>query len=1114
MAYPPPARTLPEPDDGAGSEVPDASPDRPVPPRTPVEDAIAAIWSDVLGHPDIGVFDDFFGLGGHSLLAPRVVARIRKTLGVHIPVMDFFESPTVAALAAVVTARSSAEPHVIGRRAPDAEPVLSYDQQRLWLDDQLRPGVTYNVYGRRRLVGELDVNALEASIRVILDRHEALRTRFPTVDGQPVQVVDDADPDWRLDVRDLRGSAGTALSGLDAAAAALADEQATTPFDLAEGPLFRCQLVRLTDTVHVLSVTMHHIISDAWSIGLFVRELAALYQAGGDAARAGLSPLPIQYRDYAVWQRGWLVGERLERQLDYWRRHLADASPTLALPSPQRFRSVQGSDARTIPFELSVDETTALRELCRKHGVTPFMALLASLSTVLGRWSGQSDVVIGVPVASRGNIGTDRLIGFFVNTLPMRVDLSAAPAFTDLLAQVRQTSLDGYAHADAPFDVLVREQQASRDPRRTPLFQVALNVMGGPEVEHISGIEVEPIDDTPIVPTKFDLALIAQEIHGALRMHLHFDAGRLTPAMMRLLSEHLGTFLRGVLADPTRGTLDYPLQPAPPDTGADPTPAQLAVAHLAVARHARGTDRVAVIDADGEWGYRWLDGAAGMVASVLDGRGVRAGDHVGVVRRPSAAFVAALLGCVRVGATFAVIEPDSMVPARYLGAALLLDVRPDGAGDDDDTVDLSEVIARDIPAPESGDTPASGRDWAVARFGLAGNDRFAVLSGQPGHLMSAFASAFTAGAALVVPDASITGDVAGWLRANAITVAYLSPPVLRAAASSPGTVSPGTVLPALRLVFADNAGELISHDVAALRRLAPQSRCVSLYRVGRDGLPLATYEVPPDWRLEAAPLRVPLGTERAGAPARLRHPAGQPAAVGEVAELCFGSYQTGDLARRWPDGTLEFIRRLDASPLLDPVETVGALRDLPEVRDALVTEQVGTDGGPTLVGYLTGPDPEQAPAAIRPQLMLRLPGFLIPTQFVVLDRLPLAADGTYDLAALSDLDPAGGASDEFVAPRTPMERRLTEILQELLGLDRVGIHDSFFELGGFSLLATQLTTRIREQFGVEPSLRDVFESPTVDELAQLIVRTQGELAGVDDLEALLNEIAPAEPERG
>lgn len=1048
----------------------------PSPARTPVEDTIAAIWADVLGRTAIGVFDDFFELGGHSLLAPRVVARIRKTLGVHIPVMDFFDAPTVAQLAMVVAARSSSQPQVIGRRAPDAAPVLSFDQQRLWLENQLLPGAAYNVHGRRRLVGAVDVTSLEASIRVILARHESLRTRFPTADGQPQQIVDDADPKWRLDVRDLRGRDGDR----DATAVALADEQATTPFDLAEGPLFRCQLVRLTDTVHVLSVTMHHIVSDAWSIGLFVRELSALYQAGGDAERAGLSPLPIQFRDYAVWQRAWLSGDRLEKQLDHWRAHLAGAPPTLALPTGRRFLAAQGGAADTIPFELTADETTALRDLCRKHGVTPFMTLLAGLSTVLSRWSGQSDVVIGVPLASRGNPGTDAMIGFLVNTLPMRVRLAGAPTFGDLLTQVRQTALDGFTHADAPLDALVREAQATRDPRRTPLFQAVLNVMGGPEVEQVSGIEIEAMDDTPAVPSKFDLALIAKEFHGALQLQLYFNGGRFPVPVMRLLAQHLGTFLRGVLDDPARGLLDYPLEPVQAVSPAVKT----AAPSLDIARHG---DRIAVIDADGGWGYRWLDDAAGRIAAELGARGVGAGDHLAVVRRPVAAFAATLLGCRRAGATFSVTEPDSVVPAAYLGAKLLTDVRPGTP----DAVDLSGVLADDGPTAADGD-----------------GDRYAVLSGAPGHRMAALVEAFTAGAALVLLETPVNGDVAGWLRDHRITAAYLSPPVLRAAAAAP---EPG--VPALRLVFAENTGELLAHDVTAARRLAPQGRFVSLYRVGPDGVPLASYEVPAGWRPDEAPLRVPLGVEQPGAPASLLHPAGQPAVVNEVAELHFGSHDTGDLGRRSPDGTLEFVRRVDASPLIDLAETVGALRDLPGVHDAVVVEEPGPDGETTLAGYLTGPEPGGPTAGIRQQLLLRLPGFLIPARLAVLDRLPLTADGAYDLDALGDRDPAtedGG----YVAPRTPMERQLIEILQELLRLERIGVHDSFFELGGFSLLATQLTTRIREQFGVEPSLRDVFESPTVDELAQLIVRAQFELTDADTLDALLDEIGSVEPGRG
>ncbi|HEX6501169.1 MAG TPA: condensation domain-containing protein [Micromonosporaceae bacterium] len=1073
-----------------------------MPPRTPYEEAIVAIWRDILARSDIGVFDDFFDLNGHSLHAIQVVARIRKILGVDIPVRDFFESPTVAALASVVAAKSSSERRVVTRRAPDAAPVLSFDQQRLWLENQLLPGAAYNVHGRRRLVGPLDVAVLQASVRAILARHEALRTRFPTVDGEPVQVVDDVDPNWRLDVVDLSGlhdPAGTARR--------LIDEESLTPFDLAEGPLFRCRLVRLSDTDHLLTVTFHHIISDGWSIGLFVRELSALYEAGGDPARADLPELPVQYRDFAVWQRGWLTGEALDQQVGYWRGSLAGAPPAITLPTALRLAVGQGADCERIRLTLSPEETTALHEMCRKHGVTVFMALLASLATVAGRWAGQSDIVIGVPIAGRTDVGTENLIGFFVNTLPLRVDLSGDPTFAELLTRVRQVALDGYAHADAPFDVLVKELQVARDPRRTPLFQVMLNVLGGAaEAEEVCGIVVEEVDSPP-VPSKFEFAITSRENHGRLSLEVDFNVARYDSATVRLLVDHLGTFLRAAMDDPTRNLLDYPLQSGE-DAGGDaqPAPRPTPAPHLAVQRYAQLGDRVAVVDRHGSWTYHRLDQAAERVAHTLAQRDIQPTDRLGIVRRPTAGFVAAVLGCLKAGAAFSVIEAAGPVPAQYLGVSTLLDVEPTGEVADD-TVDLSTVVRdQGEAAPATrGATQPEASDWAVDRFQLTGEDRYTVLSTQPGHLLSAMTSAFHTGATLVVAEPS--SDVAtltACLRDNAVSVLYANPPVLRALAAADAALAD------LRYVFVDNSGDLICHDVDVVRRAAPNCRIVAVYRVGRDGRPLAVYEVPDDWQPDRAPLRVPLGADLPDNPARLRHATGQPAAVGEVAEICFGDYQTGDLGRRRLDGTLEFVGKVGGDPMVDPVETVAALRDLPEVRDAVVTEYAEVDGRTTLLGYLTGPDPALGTATIRQQLMLRLPEHLIPEHLFVLDDLPLTADGEYDLGALPDPHADGDATDSYVAPRTPMEQQLVDILQELLNIERVGIHDSFFELGGFSLLATRLTTRIREIFGVELSLRDVFESPTVDRLAQLIVRTQAQVSGVADadLEALLNELEP------
>ncbi|OZV77370.1 hypothetical protein CA850_23230 [Micromonospora echinospora] len=1051
----------------AGSDVTGDTPARKtgptVPPRNPYEEAVVAIWSDLLGRSDFGVHDDFFGLGGHSLLAPKVVARIRKTLGVAIPVKDFFESPTAAGLAATVAAQAAAEPRVVTPRPPDAAPVLSFDQQRLWLENQLLPGAAYNIHGRRRLTGPVDVPALEASIRAILLRHEALRTRFPTVDGTAVQVVDDLEDTWRLRVEDVVGETDPSD-----AARRLADEQASTPFDLATGPLFRCMLIRLDDTTHILAVTMHHIVSDAWSIGLFVRELLALYEAGGDVEQAGLPPLPVQYRDYAVWQRDYLAGETIDREVNYWRRHLDGAPTALNLPAAHRQAVARQSGGR-VHAALSASETAALHVLCRKHGVSPFMALLAALSTVLSRWSGQRDIVVGVPIAGRSDAGTDLLVGFFVNTLPIRVDLTGDLTFAGLLQRVRQVCLDGYAHAEAPVDVVVEQLQVVRDPRRTPLFEVILNVIGSPEVEQVNGVSIEPME-APTLPSKFDLVCNAQENDGILRLHLDFNADRFDAPMMQVLLSHVQSLLRATAADPAKALVDYRLEPF----AGEPVPAP---APLAAHRPAPPAGRIAVVDAAGEWTYEWVGRAADLIAGRLPEAAT-----VGVVRRPVAGFVAAVLGCVRAGLPYSVIEADSEVPLHYLGVSAVLDV-------EDGSIDLSE-----LPSTGSGDVPVVG-DWAQHRYGFAADDRIAPLCPRPGLLVSAITSALASGATLYLPSASVGGDSDAWLHAHGITVAYLSPAQLRALRGP---------LPALRQVIVDNSGDVISHDVDLVRRAAPGCRFVGVYRVGRDGRPLAVHEVPEDWQLSTAPLRVPLGVELSEEPAELLHPIGQAAAVGEVAELRFGDYRTGDLARRWHDGTLEFVGRLGANLSFDPLETLAALRDVPDVVDAVVTELVDAEDRVVLVGYVTGVAPEQA-AGIRRGLVLRLPEHLIPRHLFVVDTLDRAPDGDYDLATLPEPD-GDETADSYVAPRTPLERRLGEIFEELLEVERVGIYDTFFELNGFSLLATTLTARIRDEFNVELSLREIFGAPTVESLALLILSRQSELSDDEELEAILNEI--------
>ena len=1072
--------------------------------RSAVEEGIGAIFRDILRRDDIGVFDDFFDLGGSSLMAVRALGQIHERYGVRVRAMDFFESPVVSTLAQHVVDAAPARWPEVGRRPAGAEPVLSYDQQRLWLEDQLLPSAAYHVHGRQRLRGDLDVAALDASLRAIMDRHEALRSRFPVQDGRTVQIVDDLADDWHLRFEDV-----SALPDGEDRARELMDADAAVPFSLEHGPLVRCLVIRVGEAEHLLSITAHHIVCDDWSVGVFVRELSALYAAGGDPRRADLPELEVQYRDFAVWQRKWLTGEYLQQQVDYWREHLAGAPASLALPSRRRSTPDDVLVGGRVSAALSEADTSVLGELCRKADATAFMALLAGFGTVLGRWSGQEDVVIGVPITGRSDARLQNLIGFFVNTLPFRLDLSGDPTFAELLARARKAALGGYAHAEAPLDLLVGELPATRVPSRTPLFQVILNGVDTPEVRPLAGTTGELLD-TPARPSKFELTLSAREWDGVLRFDLEFDANRYERVMIEQLLEQMTAILRTATHAPDRPLSEYRLT-SPGESPDDPIrPEAASPAPPRGMLSAADPDAVAVVDRDGEWTYRRIDEVADRVSRAVTrhlpspaGNGRREDDEGQVVLawRPSALCVAGLLGCLRAG-----IRVSLDRSGDALEAAGGLAVRSDGSGI---TLRLGpdevHVIDPDSPpsdGTESGTdavTSGGGPDWAVARYGFDSHDRFAVLSGSTRHVISGLLTAFAAGGTVVLVEgtsAGAAGAPAAELESAGVSVLYAGPESLRGLA--------GSALPGLRHVVVENTGSFVAQDVVALRRTAPDARCTGLYGIGPDGRPATVHDIPDGWAAETAPLRIPLGHAVHG-PVRLVRRGGQDAAVGEVAELRTEGGRSGELGRRWADGTFEWVGLAGSDPSADTLSVTCALRELSGVVDALVVDTTEAGADTELVAYVVTGDGEFDLAAAKPRLAARVPDALLPRHLVVLERLPLTADGEYDLAALPRPE-SRETADRYVAPRTPVERQLAEILAALLTVDRVGVHDSFFELGGFSLLATQLNIRIRETIQVDLTLRDIFASATVEMLARRIAYRQAEQEPVEDVEALLNDL--------
>jgi FkbM family methyltransferase len=499
-----------------------------VPPRNPVERGVAEIWNDVLGVERIGATDDFFDLGGHSLVATQVMSRVRESFGVDLPVRTLFRAATVEDLARVVVeARRTAPGGAAGDLAPPIEPrpdgveaPLSFSQQRLWFVQQLAPeSSAYNVFSALRLTGALDLGVLARSMDEVVRRHEVLRTVFPMVDEAPVQRVRPPTT-GNHPLVDLSGLP-EALRSAELARRAHAESR--RPFDLAAGPLLRTVLVRLGRNEHAVLCTMHHIVSDAWSTGVLVAEIGSHYEAFLAGKPSPLPDLPVQYGDFAHWQRSWLRGEALEEQLDYWRERL-DRLPSLDLPTDRPRPETRTDRGGKIPVELPDDVTAGVRDLARSEGATPFMVVLAAFQVLLRAYTGRDDIVVGTNVANRNRLEIEGLIGFFINQLVLRTDLSGEPTFRDLIDRVKEVALGAYGHQDVPFEKLVEELQPEREPSRPLLFQVKLEVHNAPmSALELPGLRVAALDvDREVV--RYDLHLSLSESERGLRGSLLYSA--------------------------------------------------------------------------------------------------------------------------------------------------------------------------------------------------------------------------------------------------------------------------------------------------------------------------------------------------------------------------------------------------------------------------------------------------------------------------------------------------------------------------------------------------------------------------------------------------------------
>ncbi|HJX28444.1 MAG TPA: condensation domain-containing protein, partial [Thermoanaerobaculia bacterium] len=635
-------------------------------PRTPVEEVLAGIWAELLGLERVGAADHFFDLGGHSLLATRVMSRLRGAFGIEMPLRDLFEAPVLADLAARAESALRASE---GRPARPLAPVprkgplpLSFAQQRLWFIHQLEPGSPlYNLPVVLRVEGRLDPEVLDRALGEIVRRHEALRTVFAAPDGEPVQVIQAAAP-FGLGIVDL---SGLPESGRETTALALAAEEAGRPFDLSRGPLLRGVLLRLAEGDHVAALTVHHMVSDGWSMGILVREVTALYAAFKAGRPSPLPELPVQYADFSVWQRCWLHGETLESEVSYWRRQLAGLPPLLEFPTDRPRPAAQSFRGASRSVRLPAGLTRQLQTLCRHEGATLFMALLAGFQILLARYSGQQDLAVGTPVAGRGRMEIEGLIGFFVNTLVLRGDLTGGPSFRQLLGRVRETALAAHLHQDVPFEKLVQELVTERSRAHAPLFQVVLALQNAPvESLEIPGLRLRPVGGAGTT-AKFDLTLSLMERNGELSGVVEYATDLFGPATIHRLISQYERLLTAAQEAPELTISELPLlgeaerhQLLAEWGGMGRQPQAVSTLHRRFEAHARHAPEAAALTWRGEViSYGELHRRSNRLAHWLRRQGVGPESRVGLCLERSPDLVVGILGVLKAGGAYVPIDP-------------------------------------------------------------------------------------------------------------------------------------------------------------------------------------------------------------------------------------------------------------------------------------------------------------------------------------------------------------------------------------------------------------------------------------------------------------------------
>ncbi|MCY8603160.1 non-ribosomal peptide synthetase, partial [Bacillus sonorensis] len=1114
-------------------------------PRNECEEKIAHIWQDVLGAGQVGIYDQFFEMGGHSLKAMTMLTKIHKAFGVEVPLQVLFEKPTVAALSQYVSEAGRKEFSEIMPAAESPDYPLSLAQQRIYIVSQLEDaGIGYNMPAAAMLEGALDLPRLETAFHKLIARHEALRTSFVSVNGEPRQKVHQK-VQFNIELIE---------------AGSMAEDQILTSFvrrfDIGKAPLMRVGLVRLDDSRHMLLFDMHHLISDGVSISIILHELASLYK-GED-----LPALRLHYKDYASWQRIQAEGG-YQKEERYWKNVFSGELPVLQLLTDQPRPAVQSFEGDRVSAVLPKAMKDRLNRLAEKNGATLYMVMLAAYNTMLAKYTGQEDIIVGTPTAGRSHSDLEGIVGMFVNTLAIRSKVELEQTFTELLDHVRKTVLDAFEHQNYPFEWLAEKLNVPRDLSRHPIFDTVFILQNSLEEIPLIGDLRLSVQETNVKIAKFDLTLQAKEEREEIIIDLDYSTKLFRKETAEQMLKHYIHLLEEITADPFQRLGEYSLlteeemnrQIVAFNPGESDYPRERTIVQQFEEQAEQAKDRPALQFEGNVFTYGELNTKVNQLARRLRECGVETGATAAILTARSAEMVVGILAVLKAGAAYVPIDPDhpkqrikhffedsgasvlltqmSMKPlaetAGFAGEVIILDDEQLYQGDADNlNVPISPETLANLTYT-SGTTGMPKGNMVTHRnilrtvknpnyMKIMGTDIVFSISNYvfDAFMFDLFGSLLNGAKLVIAPKETILdmGRLANEIEKEKVSVLMITTALFNLLTD----MRPDS-MKNLRGVLFGGERASVGHVRRALKAVG-KGKLLHMYGPSESTVFTTCHpvnELPDDAQ------SVPIGKPVSNTEVLILDSFGNVQPRGVAGELCVSGdglvrgyfnrpeltaekfvahpfkkdqkmYRTGDLARWLSDGRLEFIGRIDHQ-----VKIRGQRIELGEIEHHLLTHNMiqeaavlatDTAAGDNMICAYIVADRELSNRELREHAAEGLPGYMIPSVFMQLNELPLTGNGKVDKRALPEPDVTQIGQTEYTAPRNQTEAKLAELWREVLNIPKVGVHDNFFELGGHSLIGMTLTARIQKELNVDLQLKDLFKSPTIESLAQAAAQAE------------------------